>query len=145
MRPEQHDDFAPLAASGVEHAGSDSPEEEGAPVRSLLADAEALIDDARTWFDAELGYQKSRVGFVVGRVKLMAGLGLGALFFLVMALFGLVVGLLIALTPLITAWGATAVVVGLLLVGALVMVRKAAAVWRAMVGAIYEKGADTDG
>jgi len=109
-------------------------------VRSLLSDIEALIDDARTWFDAEIGYQKSRAGFVADRIKVLVGLGLGALFFLVMALFGLVVGLIIALTPLITAWGATAVVVGALLLGAFVMVRKAGRVWREAVGAIDENG-----
>ena len=141
MRPESPEDFVPLAANGDSESG---PPEQDAPVRSLLGDVEALIDDARTWFDAEIGYQKSRAGFVIGRAKLLVGLGLGALFFAIMALFGLTVGLLIALTPLITAWGATAVVVGLLLLGALLMVRKAAGVWRAMLGALDEKASNPD-
>lgn len=136
MRPESHEDFAPSATSG--NIDSGLPEEDGA-TRSLLGDVEALIDDARTWFDAEIGYQKSRVGFAVGQTKRLFVLGLGALFFAVMALFGLTVGLLLALTPLITAWGATAVVVSALLIGAWLMVRKASGVWRAMIGALDEK------
>jgi len=136
VRPESHEGFAAVSAGGETDP---DPAATAAPVRSLLGDVEALIDDARTWFDAEIGYQKSRAGFVVGRVKLLIGLGLGALFFAIMALFGLTVGLIIALTPLITAWGATAVVVGLLLIGAGLMVRKASGVWRAMMGALDEK------
>lgn len=142
MRPEQQDEYAGSAASEPFDSG---PPEAEAPVRSLLGDIQALIDDAQTWFDAEVSYQKSRAGYVAGRIKLLVGLGLGVLFFVVMALFGLTVGLLIALTPLITAWGATAVVVGLLLIGALVMVRKAAGVWRSMMRALDEKADDKHG
>ena len=143
MRPEQHEEFARHPA-GVS-PDLMPPEPEAAPTRSLLSDFEALIDDARTWYDAEIGYQKSRVGFLVSRVKVLAGLWVGALVFAVMALFALVVGLLLALTPLITAWGATAVVVGALLLGAFVMVRKASGIWSSAQRALDETGSKPDG
>ena len=143
MRPEQHEEFARHPAGVSDDLSPAEPD--GAPTRSLLSDVEALIDDARTWYDAEIGYQKSRAGFLVSRVKVLAGLWLGALFFAVMALFALVVGLLMALTPLITAWGATAVVVGALLLGALIMVRKASGVWGSAQRALDETGSKTDG
>ncbi len=139
MRPAQHDSFAPVPEGGRASEGDPSDEADAAPARSLFADVEALIDDGRTYFGAELSYQKSRAGFVGNRVKLLAGLGLGALFFVFMALFGLTLGLILALTPLITAWGATAVVVGLLLICAWLMVRKAGSVWQAMLATLDEK------
>jgi len=113
-------------------------EDEGAPLRSLLGDVEALIDDARTFFDAELNFQKSRAGYVAGRIKLAIVLGLGALFFAVMALFGLTVGLIIALTPLLTAWGATGAVVGALLLGTAIMALKLLGVWKGMMAEIRQ-------
>ena len=37
--------------------------------RALFGDLEALIDDGRTYIDAELSYQKTRISFVSGRLK----------------------------------------------------------------------------
>lgn len=140
MRPEIPGDPAPPLADEPGAADESAP-----PLRSLLADVEALIDDARTWMDAEIGYQKSRAAYVAGRIKLLAGLAVGIVFLLFMALFGLTVGLIIALTPLITGWGATGVVVGLWLLGAGLMARKAMRTWQAMRAALDEKGGDGDG
>ncbi|KLE33615.1 hypothetical protein AAW01_02100 [Aurantiacibacter gangjinensis] len=118
-----HDPAAPLAE---EHAGS----------RSLLDDIEALYDDARLYLDAELSYQKTRAGFVADRVKKTIAFAVVAAFIAVLATIGLTVGLIIALTPLITAWGATAVVVlGLLLI-AYLLVRKAGKTWNGMMAAM---------
>lgn len=98
--------------------------------RSLYDDVEALFTDARTYFDAELTYQKSRAGFVANRLKTVVACAAVAAFLAVLALIGLTVGLIIALAPLITAWGATAVVVlGILLV-AYLLVRRAGKAWR---------------
>ncbi len=93
--------------------------------RSLFDDFEALIDDGRTYFEAELSYQKNRAGFVANRLKLALVFGAVAAVLAVLAVFGLIVGLIIALTPLITAWGATAVVVLALLLAAFLLVRRA--------------------
>lgn len=128
MHPDPLEEPAPLPAE-------DDAEE---PVRPLLGDIEALIDDARTFLDAELNFQKSRAGFVAGRVKLMIGLGIGALFFVFMALFGLTVGSIIALAPMLSAWGAVTAVVGLLLAGVAVMLLKLRSVWAGMMREINE-------
>ena len=115
------------------------PADHPAGTRSLIDDLDALLEDARTYFDAELSYQKTRAGFVADRLKKTIAFGVIAGYLAVLATIGLTVGLIIALTPIITAWGATAVVViGLLLIAYLV-VRKAAAAWRSMMGAMKSK------
>ncbi len=106
--------------------------------RSLIDDVDALIDDARTYFDAELTYQKSRAAFVADCLKKGVGFIVVALVLVFLALIGFTVGLVIALTPLITAWGATAVVVlGYLLI-ALLMVRSAISAFKGIKRALNE-------
>lgn len=89
----------------------------------LIEDVRQLAADARTMAEAELAYQKSRGIVAAGAAKSIAihGALAGALAFY--ALGALVVGLLLALTPLVTAWGATAIVVGVLLIGMFVCVK----------------------
>ena len=118
----------------------------GAPLRSLYDDFEALIDDARTYFDAELSYQKNRAGFVANRLKNGIVAALAALVIVIFALIGLTVGLIIALTPHVTAWGATAIVVGTLLLGAALLVRRAMIAFREMSAAMQPPaGEESDG
>ena len=85
--------------------------EAAAEDRSLIDDVEALIEDGKTYLEAELNYQKTRAAFAGGKARLVAVLALTGLTFAWMALIGLTVGLIIALTPPLSAWGATAVVV----------------------------------
>ncbi|WP_271077913.1 phage holin family protein [Aurantiacibacter sp. MUD61] len=107
-----------------------SPSQDAAAARgSLFDDVEALIDDARTYVDAELSYQKTRASFVGDRVKKTIAFGIVAAFFAVLATIGLTVGLIIALTPLVTAWGATAIVVLAWLLVAYLLARKAGNAW----------------
>jgi hypothetical protein len=83
---------------------------EAAENRSLIDDVEVLIEDGRTYLEAELNYQTTRARFVGDRAKrvvLWAAIGL---LFAWMALIALTVGLIVALTPPLSAWGATAVV-----------------------------------
>ncbi len=77
------------------------------------------------------------------RSKSIAALGAVAVLFLLLALIGLTVGLIFALTPLLTAWGASAVVVGLLGLGALLCRRAAAGHWKRLMGAMKSKPEDT--
>src|SRR5690606_33276189 len=88
--------------------------------RSLLADVEALIDDGKTYLEAELAYQRTRAAFVADGAKSAVILFAMAVLLAFLALIGLTVGLIIALTPILTAWGASALVVALLLVGAVI-------------------------
>lgn len=96
----------------------------GAARHSLFDDAEALFGDAKTYVEAELAFQKSRAGFTAGRVKWAAVYGAMAFGFVHLALIALVVGLVIALTPLIGPWLATLVVVIALLAAAAVLLMK---------------------
>ncbi|MGB3797109.1 MAG: phage holin family protein [Alteraurantiacibacter sp.] len=104
--------------------------------RSLADDLEALLEDVRTYFDAEMSYQKTRAGFVADRLKKTIAFGVVAAYAAILATIGLTVGLIIALTPLITAWGATALVVLVLLLIAYLFVRKAASKWSDIQGAM---------
>lgn len=152
---DEHTGFDPVtpgtASPGEEAVTPVQPQADPAPAddqpavtRSLADDLEALYEDARTYIDAELSYQKSRAGFVANKLKLTIAFGAVAAFLAVLATIGLTVGLIIALTPLITAWGATAVVVlGILLIAHL-LVRKASKAWNSMMGAMKESEEPAD-
>lgn len=85
---------------------------------SIFDDVAALIDDGRTMVEAELAFQKTRVAYAGVRGKNAALFGIAALALAILAVFALVFGTLLALTPVLGAWGATAVVVAILLVAA---------------------------
>lgn len=91
---------------------------------SLMGDIDALIADGKTYFEAELTYQKSRAGFAANRLKWMVVYGAAAFGLLHLALIALTVGAVIALSPLTGPWIATGIVVILLVLGALAFVAK---------------------
>lgn len=103
------------------------PDEGMAPV---LSDLRQLSAEAKAYVRAELAFQKSRARVLGQGGRSMALYGLFALIFVVFALGALTVGLLLALTPLVTAWGATAIVVGLWAVIAVFCGLRALATWR---------------
>jgi hypothetical protein len=109
--------------------------------RSLLEDVRALIDDGKTYLEAELGYQKTRAAYVADRAKGVVVFGAIAALLAFLALVGMTVGLIIALSPWLTAWGASALVVALLLVSAGLAARAAAGRWN---GLLREVGVDED-
>jgi len=110
-----------------------------AELRSLRDDVEALIEDGKTYLETELVYQRTRAAFVADRAKGAVVYGAIAAALAVLALIGLTVGLIIALAPLLTAWGSSAVVVGALLVGAVVFVRMASKRWGSLMQAIQSE------
>ncbi len=77
---------------------------------SLIGGARALFEDGQSLLAAEIAFQKARAGFLLGRAKGILALAALALALLFFALMALVVGLLLALAPLIGPWGALAVV-----------------------------------
>ena len=91
------------------------------PDRSLTDDVEALIDDGKTYVEAEIAYQKSRLSYAANRGKAGASFFLLALACFHLALLGLVVGSIIALSPVVGPLIATAIVVGVLLLAAMVL------------------------
>jgi hypothetical protein len=88
----------------------------------LRDDVTALIEDARTYAEAEIAFQKTRAGLAgktAGRALVLLVL---AVVLLHIALIALAVGAVIALAPLVTIWGAIAIVVGVLLIGVAALV-----------------------
>lgn len=94
------------------------------PGPSLVDDLAALAEDGKTLFEAEIGFQKTRLAFAADRSKSAALSAIMALGFLHLALIALVVGMVIALTPYVTAFGATAIVVAVLLLGAFILLMR---------------------
>ena len=129
---------ADAAANGAGPAGA------SAETRSLFDDLEALIDDGRTYLEAEFTYQKTRASFVTDKLKKTVAFAVVALVIAFLAAIGLTVGLIIALTPHVTGWGATAIVVGGMLLIAYLMVRRAGRNWNAMMGVIKENNPDAE-
>ena len=128
------------ASPGEQPARSASPAD-----RSLVEDIEDLLADSQTWLAAELAYQKARAAFIGSTLKSGVALAAVAALLALVALIGLAVGLIIALAPLVTAWGATAIVVGVLLLVAFLLVRAAAARIAEMGAAIREDRIEGDG
>lgn len=97
---------------------SDLPPEEAeaARERSLVDDLRLLADDAKAYARAEYAYQKSR-GFHAGQeLKRAVIFGALAVACVIVALMALTLGTVLALAPILGAWGATGVVVLVLLV-----------------------------
>ncbi|MEM7664576.1 MAG: phage holin family protein [Pseudomonadota bacterium] len=106
--------------------GEQTPDE---PVfdESLTDEIAALIDGGRTYATAEIEFQKTRAALAGRSVGFAAGFVVLALILLHIALLALAVGLVMALEPLVTIWGAIAIVVGVLLLGVGLLVHRAAA------------------
>ncbi len=94
-------------------------------MRVLAEDIGALANDALNYFDAEIAFQKTRARLAGNRLVTAIALGIVALVLVLLAAVGLTIGLLIALIPVVTAWGATAIVVAILLLLAWLCVRGA--------------------
>ncbi|WP_305095973.1 phage holin family protein [Croceibacterium aestuarii] len=131
------------SVSGVADAQGDrasSDAEERAAARSLLNDIETLVEDGKTYLEAEAHFQKSRAIFVLDGAKSAAIYGSIAGAFGFIALIGLTVGLIIALAPVLTPWGSSAVVVGAEFILALVFGRMAATRWQRIMNALSSDG-----
>lgn len=88
---------------------------------SLADDVSALIDDGKTYVEAEIAFQKTRLSFVANRSKSGIVFVLAALGLLHLALIGLTVGAIISLIPVTGPLGATLLVVGALLIGTAIL------------------------
>lgn len=121
-----------------EAPGDDTPSAEDEFEQALRGDEEsherspgltdeilALVHDGRTYAEAELAFQKTRLSYTAQQGKSAALAVLAAFAFLHLALIALVVGAVIALTPYLTAWGATALVVAVLLLATVVVLLRA--------------------
>jgi hypothetical protein len=115
---------------------------EEARQRHLEDDLRALIGDGLAYAKAEAELQKARARHATGSIKGIALFGVIALVLVFFSLVALTVGLVIALTPLLTAFGATAAVFGGLLVIAAICAWLAASRWARLVAALSNPGAE---
>jgi uncharacterized membrane protein YqjE len=116
-----------------------TPPNSDAADRSLIEDVRQLAQDGKTLIEAELAYQKSRAVVAgVGVKGVVAYIAL-AVTLVIFALVSLTVGLLIALTPWLSAFGATAVVTLGLLGGAALCGWIGKSRWEAMVDHLTNK------
>lgn len=92
---------------------------------SLREDVAILIEDARTYAEAEVRFQKTRAALAGKATARAIVLLVLALVLLHIALIALAVGAVIALAPLVTVWGAIAIVVGVMLAGVAALVLSA--------------------
>jgi hypothetical protein len=92
---------------------------------SLTDDIAGLIDSGKTYAEAEIAFQKTRAVLAGRSAANAAGKLVGALILVHIALVALAVGLIIALAPQITIWGAIVVVVGAILLLVFVLVQSA--------------------
>lgn len=100
-------------------APQQAAEQAGAPeTLGLVDDLRQLAADGRTLIEAELAYQKSRAAVAGKAASSVAGWGALALALVFFALMALVIGGILALTPLLGPWGAMAAAVGGLLAAA---------------------------
>ena len=106
----------------AEGNGADANPDDGNSFTMLRDDITALIDDARTYAEAEIAFQKTRAGLAgKSAARALVLLVLAVVLFHI-AVIALAVGAVIALAPLVTIWGAIAIVVGVLLIGVAVLV-----------------------
>ena len=125
--PSSQDDLAQMDADTSENAQqADAATAQAASPpfdESITEELAALIDDGKTYVEAELAFQKTRVTIAGKSVGIALGLAVVALILLHIAFLALAVGLVIALQPLVSIWGAIAIVVGglLLLTGLLAL------------------------
>ncbi|ANU07930.1 phage holin family protein [Paraurantiacibacter namhicola] len=137
-----------LAPRGVHPDRYATPEGQDPPDdyadRSLFEDVEALFIDGKTYLGAEIAFQKSRAAYAAQCTKRGVAYGVIGAVVAFLALIGLTVGLILGLSPLITAWGATAVVVGLWLIVALIAFRAAAKNFGALGEAFSDDAGETE-
>ncbi len=107
---------APLP--GVNPAPPPTGAEQAKP--GMIEQLRGLYDDGRTLVDAEIGFQKARLAAAGRQIRTMALLAIVGLILIGCALIALVVGTMIALIPVLGAWGAmAATVAGSLVLAAL--------------------------
>lgn len=105
----------------VDGDNTDNFESEPGHSGSLLDDISAFFDDGKTYVEAELAFQKTRLSYAANRGASGLVYLIGALAFLHLALIGLVIGGILALGDEIGFLGSTLIIVGVLLVAMAVL------------------------
>lgn len=124
--------------------GAETPIDEP-DAAGLIDDLRCLVDDALVYGEAEIAYRKIQGRYLANRSGALALLVLGALALVHLALFALVVGALIALIPALGPFGAIALVFGVLLAGAALLLLLARRRLRQIARALGEQDERSDG
>lgn len=132
--PEQHA-ASPLDDSQT-RGGTAPSTDDAPPLRSLQEDVEALIEDGKTYFQAEVAFQKARAAFLAEEAKRALVLGVVGALFASLTLIGLTVGIIVALAPLVGPWTAVAIVVAALALCTFLALWKAQGHWKRLMGAM---------
>ncbi len=111
---------------------------------SIIEELGALISDAGLYATAEIAFQKSRAKFAGRTIGAAVGFAALALVLLHIALIAMAVGMVIALAPLVTIWGAIAIVVGIMLLAAAILAYGAIGRARTVGEMFSSRGADGD-
>jgi len=122
------DDQQPALATG-----------ETARHRHLEDDLRALVDRGLVFAKAEVELQRARGIYATGRIKWIALLGGFSLILAFFSLVALTVGLVIALTPILGALGATLAVFGGLIVFAAICALIVVGQWKRMMKALSNR------
>ena len=99
----------------------DETEDFGPPPPSLTEEIAGLVSDGRTYVEAEIAFQKSRLRFAAGKSKGVLLYGVMAFGFVHLGLIALVVGAVIALAPIVGGVAATVIVAGVMMIIAAVL------------------------
>ncbi len=134
--PDALGDVPALPSETADSGGADAAAEAAAGTgpgfdESIVQELSTLFDDGQTYVQAEIAFQKTRAKLASRTVGIALLYTVVGLILLHIAFLALAVGLVIALAPLVTIWGAIAIVVG----GLLIMV--------ALLGRMALKRADT--
>ncbi|QUL38790.1 phage holin family protein [Erythrobacter sp. JK5] len=135
----QGDPDAPLspASPGLKPDPSVASEDDVSGDEGLFEELAALVDDGRTYAEAEIAFQKTRASLAGRSVGMAAVFAVLAIIALHIAFLALAVGLVIALAPLVSIWGAIAIVVGALLL-LVALLARAAMRQGTRIGALFE-------
>ena len=98
--------------------------------RSLLEDVQTLLEDGRVAVQAEINFQQTRLAYCGKAARNLVIFAVAGLLFSFFTLIALTVGLLLALIPAVTAWGATGIVTGVFVVALAVCLGGALSSWR---------------
>ncbi|MEM7690642.1 MAG: hypothetical protein AAF291_16635 [Pseudomonadota bacterium] len=107
----------PPASSDASSDASATPPSPPPDDESIVEELGAVIDDAKLYAAAELAFQKTRAKLLGRNVGIAAGAAILAAVLLHIALITMAVGLVMALEPWVTIWGAIVIVVGMMLLG----------------------------
>lgn len=88
---------------------------------TIIEELSALVEDAGIYATAELAFQRTRAKLAGRNIVAVLAFVVLAIILLHISIIALAVGLVIALEPLVTIWGAIGIVVGIMLLSVAIL------------------------